>query len=97
MEFASTLGVSDVSPPTWPTAPGATVTDGTVVWTNVGPVANLAIASKGGSSGIIEDNVVPAGTLAGASQIYFTTLGDQTCGTSGTGGCAVQAAQPNFQ
>jgi hypothetical protein len=36
------------------------------------------------------------GTLAGTSQIYFTTLSDQVCGTSGTGGCAVQASQPGL-
>jgi len=49
------------------------------------------VAEAGGSSGIIIDNdaVTP-----GASQIYFTTLDNQTCKTSGgTGGCAVQASQ----
>ncbi len=98
VEVSTTPGTSNaIQQPTWPTTPGATTPDGTIVWTNAGPVPNLAIPSAGGSSGIIEDNVVPASTMAGASQIYFTTLGDQTCGTSGTGGCAVQAAQPNLQ
>jgi hypothetical protein len=44
------------------------------------------------------DNIVSTGTLAGASQVYFSTLGNQTCATSGgTGGCAVQASQPGLQ
>jgi len=51
-----------------------------------------ATAEAGGTSGIIIDN--SATTPSGASNIYFTTLGDQTCTTSGgTGGCAIQAAQ----
>ena len=49
------------------------------------------VAESGGSSGIIIDNDA---VTAGASQIYFTTLDNQTCKTSGgTGGCAVQASQ----
>ncbi|MGO8786458.1 MAG: hypothetical protein ACLQVL_03625 [Terriglobia bacterium] len=51
--------------------------------------------ATGGTSGIIIDNT---STTAGESQIYYTTLGNQSCvgnGTSGngTGGCAVQASQ----
>jgi hypothetical protein len=50
-----------------------------------------ATAEAGGTSGIIIDN---AATSAGASNIYFTPLANQTCTTSGgTGGCAIQAAQ----
>jgi len=49
-----------------------------------------AIASEDGSSGVIVDN---SSTTTGASQVYFSTLGNQMCGTSGTGGCAIQAAQ----
>jgi hypothetical protein len=49
--------------------------------------------TAGGTSGIIIDNFVSALTEPGASQVYFSTLSDQPCGTSGTGGCAVQASQ----
>jgi hypothetical protein len=50
---------------------------------------------------MIIDNTVSSGALGtspantlGTSQIYFTTLGNQLCATSGgTGGCAVQASQ----
>jgi hypothetical protein len=52
------------------------------------PTSGLPTAS--GSSGIIIDNT---SSSTGASQIYFGTLGSQACGTSGTGGCAVQASQ----
>jgi hypothetical protein len=60
---------------------------------NFSATAGLAVA--GGSSGIIIDNI---STAAGASQIYFSSLSNQTCagnGTTGngTGGCAVQASQ----
>jgi hypothetical protein len=45
----------------------------------------------GGASSITIDNLV--GT-AGASQVYFTPLGNQNCTTSGgNGGCAIQASQ----
>jgi hypothetical protein len=74
---------------------GGTTTDNTVTWTNAGVAGIAALASSGGTSGIIIDNTVASGTLVGASQIYFTTLGNQPCATSGgTGGCAVQASQP---
>ena len=47
-------------------------------------------AYTGGISGVIIDNFV---TGVGGSQIYFSPLGTAPCTTSGTGGCAVQAAQ----
>ena len=55
-------------------------------------------AAAGGASGIVVDNTVGAGTLAGASQVYFSTLVNDTvvCTTSGgtfLGGCGVQGAQ----
>jgi len=96
VQVATTPGTSGGSVPPWSNIPGATTVDGPVIWTNAGPVANLAILSTGGASGIIEDNVVNSGTL-GTSQIYFTTLGDQTCVTdSNMGGCAVQASQTDL-
>jgi hypothetical protein len=48
-------------------------------------------AETGGTSGIVVDG---SSAAIGASQVYFTTLGDQTCTTStGSGGCAIQASQ----
>jgi hypothetical protein len=81
--------------PTFNSAPGGTTSDGTagLVWTNAGAIATAALPAAGGASGIIIDNTVGSGTLAGASQVYFSTLSNQPCGTSGTGGCAVQASQ----
>jgi hypothetical protein len=69
-----------------------TISDGTVTWTNAGVLPSSALPAAGGTSGIIIDNTVQ--TLTGASQVYFSTLSNQTCTTSGTtGGCAVQASQ----
>jgi hypothetical protein len=59
--------------------------------------AIASLAGSGGTSGIIIDNAVGTGTMAGSSQVYFSTHGNQTCGTSGTGGCAVQASQSALQ
>ena len=77
---------------------GGTTSDGTdgLVWTNVGALATVAAPQSGGTSGIIVDNTVGSGTLVGASQVYFSTLGNQACGTSGTGGCAIQASQSSL-
>ena len=44
----------------------------------------LHLPSAGGTSGFIFDNTVQS--LAGASQVYFSTLSNQTCTTSGTTG-----------
>ena len=97
IQVSTTPGTSGLSTPTWSSTPGSTTADGPVVWTNAGPVATFALPAAGGTSGIISDNVV-APTLLGASQVYFTTLGNQTCATDlGFGGCAVQASQPALQ
>jgi hypothetical protein len=45
---------------------------------------------SGGTSGVIIDNFQ---TAVGGAQIYFSPLTAAACTTSGTGGCAVQAAQ----
>ena len=70
---------------------GFNVTTGTV------PDSAEFGASTGGTSGIIVDNSVGSGTLAGASQIYFATLASGTCATSGgTGKCGVQDSQTSL-
>ncbi len=53
------------------------------------------LGEAGGTSGIVIDN---GGASAGESEIYFSTLGNQSCtgnGSSGAGigGCAIQATQ----
>ena len=54
--------------------------------------AAAGLAAPGGTSGTIIDNM--STTFSGASQVYFSTLINGTCATSGTnGGCAVQASQ----
>ncbi len=56
---------------------------GTLTWV-------AGTAETGGISGLVIDNFV---TGSGASNIYFSPLTAAACTTSGTGGCAVQAAQ----
>ena len=46
--------------------------------------------TNGSTCGISVDNTFSA---AGASQVYFTPLGNQACSLFGTGGCATQASQ----
>jgi hypothetical protein len=97
IELVTTAGTSAAAAPTWSLTVGGTTGDGTaphkITWTNVGPPATAALPSAGGTSGIIIDNTVSTILEPGTSQIYFSTLGSQACGTTGTGGCAVQASQ----
>jgi len=62
----------------------------------VGPPPTAASAEAGGTSGIIIDNTVSSGMLAGTSQIYFSTLSG-CMGPSDQDGCAVQASQSALQ
>jgi hypothetical protein len=83
--------------PVFSSTAGAITSDGaTLKWTNLGALGTASLAAAGGTSGIIIDNTVGSGTLAGASQVYFSTLSDQAC-SNGTGGCAVQASQSALQ
>jgi len=83
--------------PAWSPTPGVITADNTVRWRNLGSAATANLAAAGGTSGIIIDNIVGTGTMAGASQVYFSTQGNQaTCG-GGPGGCAVQASQSALQ
>ena len=91
---AGTSRSSTLGHPGWNANVYAITNDNTVQWRNVGAVATAGIAAAGGTSGVIMDNTVSSGTQAGASQVYYSTQGNQTCTTSGgSGGCAVQASQ----
>jgi hypothetical protein len=94
---SGSFGTSGSSAPVWSTIPGTSTLDFEVFWENLGTIATAAMPAAGGTSGIIVDNTVGAGTLPGASQVYFSTLSDQPCGSSGAGGCAVQASQSALQ
>jgi hypothetical protein len=73
------------------TNPGVVVQAGT----GLNVIAGTSASRTTPTGGIIIDNSVGSGTLAGASQIYFlTTYGaNGSCSTAGTGICAVQASQ----
>jgi hypothetical protein len=97
LQIALNAGTSNnVAQPVWTTNPGDQTIDNTVKWINAGTLSTAATQAIGGTSGIIIDNVVSSGTQAGASQVYFGTLGNEAC-TGGTGGCAVQASQSSLQ
>ena len=87
-------GKSGGAPPAWLTAPGAITNERRVMWENLGANGTAALAAAGGTSGTIIDNTL---SFEGTSQVYFSTLSNQACGTSGTGGCAVQASQSALQ
>jgi hypothetical protein len=97
IEWVATAGNSRTAlqgHPVWSLVVNGQTADNTVRWRNLGAIATASAAAAGGTSGIIMDNTVPSGTLAGASQVYYSTQGTQTCTTSGgTGQCAVQASQ----
>jgi len=99
LQLVHTLGTTGATEPVWGTNPGDITTDGGtgLTWRNAGPVPTSPLAAAGGTSGIIIDNAVGSGVLAGASEVYFSMLKNQTCGTSGTGGCAVQATQSGLK
>jgi len=90
-------GISGGTVPVWNTTVGGATVDGTATWLNAGPLPNSTLPATSGTGGIIIDNTVNSTTLAGASQVYFFTLGSQVCGTSGTGRCAIQASQSKLQ
>ena len=96
VEIVTVGGDSGATAPTWATIAGATTTDNEVTWTNLGMLSSAALAATGGTSGIIIDNTVAPATQAGASELYFSTLGNENCPTTSTG-CAVQASQSQLK
>lgn len=97
VEIVQTGGTSGGAAPDWGTYAGDTTPDNGMIWVNAGVLPSSALAAAGGTSGIIIDNTVGSGPLAG-SQIYFSTLSDQTtCGAASNVGCAVQASQSALQ
>ena len=93
LECALQTGIaSGPTPPVWNTAIGGITTEVTgLQWRNGGPLPSHALPVAGGTSGIIMDNIVGSGVLAGASEVYFSTLSTGGCGAGN--GCAVQASQ----
>jgi hypothetical protein len=91
-DSTSAPGTSGGTAPAWNTTPGGSTGDGFVGWENVGAIATAALAEAGGTSGIIIDNTVSPSTLAGTSDIYFSTLSG-CLGPSHVDGCAVQTSQ----
>jgi len=56
---------------------------------------SAGLAATGGPSGIVVDNIGAASSTT--ANVYYSTLTNQSCTTSGgTGGCAVQASQNNL-
>jgi hypothetical protein len=101
IQLCITAGTSRTSVqghPTWSKVVNGATTDGTAHWREVGAAATASLATAGGTGGVIIDNTVSSGTMAGASQVYFSTQSNQTCTTSGgTGACAMQASQSALQ
>jgi hypothetical protein len=97
VQVLPSAGRSGGTVPVWNTTVGGSTVDNTATWLNAGPLPNAALPAASGTGGIIIDNTVNSATLAGASQVYFFTLGSQACGTSGTGICAIQASQSKLQ
>ena len=93
LECALQTGIASGStPPVWNTAIGGVTTEVTgLQWRNGGPLPSHALPAAGGTSGIIMDNIVGSGVLAGASEVYFSPLSTGGCGAGN--GCAVQASQ----
>lgn len=61
-----------------------------------GASARAGLSSSGGASGMIIDNIGAASSTV--ANVYYSTLGNQACTTSGgVGGCAVQASQNQLQ
>jgi len=94
VEVTPNAGKSGGTTPVWNPTVGGTTKDNLVTWINAGPWPTASATLTGGTGGVIIDNTV---TSSGGSQIYFFTLGNNACTTSGgTGSCAMQASQSSL-
>jgi hypothetical protein len=99
IQEVATTGTSKAGThPAWSTTVTGATPDGTVTWHMVGALATNSYPAAGGTGGIIIDNIAGSGIIIGGSQVYFSTLGNQTtCGATTNVGCAVQATQSQLQ
>jgi hypothetical protein len=94
VEKVTTAGTSGGSQPTWGTTVGGATTDGTVTWTNEGPLTLTGFTTNQSyalNAVIVDSNgnlerVTTAGTSGGSAPSWNTTFGNTTFGNTTTSG-----------
>ncbi len=93
--FSSVSGSSSLSPSGCPAGNACVYSWNVTAALGSGAAPSAGLIAPGGTSGIVIDNT---SATTGASQIYYSTMSNGSCATSGgTGGCAVQASQAALQ
>lgn len=93
--FSSVSGSSSLSPSGCPAGNACVYSWNVTSALGSGAAPSAGLIAPGGTSGIVIDNT---SATTGASQIYYSTMSNGSCATSGgTGGCAVQASQAALQ